>query len=92
MERFFSHQNIERYRKLLGIATDEPQRRLIFKLLAAQVHTIEMDANSSLRVRVERRATNTLGGCTGMAIFTREVFRACLLVRRSGQSRRNEPR
>ncbi len=54
MERFFSQQNIERYRKLLDISTDEPQRRLIFKLLAAQAHTVKMDINSSLRVRVER--------------------------------------
>jgi hypothetical protein len=38
MERFYSQQNIERYRKLLDIATDEPQRRLIFKLLAAHIH------------------------------------------------------
>jgi hypothetical protein len=37
MQRFFSQQNIERYRKLLGTSTDEPERRLIFKLLAAQV-------------------------------------------------------
>jgi hypothetical protein len=54
MERFFSQQNIERYRKLLDISTDEPQRRLIFKFLAAQAHTIHMDA-SSLTVRVQRR-------------------------------------
>jgi hypothetical protein len=53
MERFFSQQNIEHYRKLLDISTDEPERRLIFKLLAAQ--TIQMDKNSSLTVRVERR-------------------------------------
>ena len=53
MERFSSQQNIERYRKLLDISTDEPERRLIFKLLAAQ--TIQMDKNSSLTVRVERR-------------------------------------
>jgi len=53
MERFFSQQNIERYRKLLDISTDEPQRRLIFKALAAQV--IQMDANNTLHVRVERR-------------------------------------
>ena len=52
MERFFSHQNIERYRKLLDISTDEPQRRLIFKALAAQV--IQMDANNTLHVRIER--------------------------------------
>ena len=55
MERFFSQQNIERYRKLLDISTSEPERRLIFKLLAAQGHTIHMDPNSSLKVRVERR-------------------------------------
>jgi hypothetical protein len=54
MERFFSQQNIERYRKLLDISTDEPQRRLIFELLAAQAHTIHMDA-SNLTVRVQRR-------------------------------------
>jgi hypothetical protein len=53
MERFFSQQNIERYRKLLDDSTDEPERRLILKLLAAQ--TIQMDANRSLTVRVERR-------------------------------------
>jgi hypothetical protein len=55
MERFFSQQNIEHYRKLLDTSTDEPQRRLIFKLLAAQAHAVQMDANSSLTVRVERR-------------------------------------
>ena len=53
MERFFSQQNIDRYRKLLDISTDEPERRQIFELLAAQ--TIQMDANRSLTVRVERR-------------------------------------
>jgi hypothetical protein len=36
MERFFSQQNIERYRKLFDISTDERQRRLIFKLLAEE--------------------------------------------------------
>ena len=55
MERFFSQQNIERYRKLRDISTDEAERRLIFKLLKAQARTIHVDANSSLRVRVERR-------------------------------------
>lgn len=56
MERFFSQQNIERYRKLLDVSTDEPQRRLIFKALAAQAHTIHMDATSStLSVRVQQR-------------------------------------
>jgi hypothetical protein len=53
MERFFSQQNIERYRKLIDLSTNEPQRRLIFKLLAVQA--IQMDASSSLTVRVERR-------------------------------------
>jgi hypothetical protein len=53
MERFFSQQNIERYRKLSDISTDEPERQLIFKSLAAQA--IQMDANRSLTVRVERR-------------------------------------
>ena len=55
MERFFSQQSIERYRKLFDMSTDEPQRRLIFKLLAVQVHTMQTGANSELRVQVERR-------------------------------------
>jgi hypothetical protein len=52
MERFFSPQNIEHYRKLLDISTDEPERRLLFELLAVQA--IQMDTRS-LTVRVERR-------------------------------------
>jgi rubrerythrin len=36
MERFVSQQNIEQYRKLLDLSTDEPQRRMIFKLLAEE--------------------------------------------------------
>ena len=35
MERFVIQQNIERYRKLLD-TTDEPQRRVIFKLLTEE--------------------------------------------------------
>jgi hypothetical protein len=53
MERFFSRQNIERYRKLLDISTDEPERRRIFNVLKTQAHTIQMD--NTLHVRVERR-------------------------------------
>jgi hypothetical protein len=52
MERFFSQQNIERYRKLLDISTDEPERRRILKVLKAQAHSIHMD--NTLHVRVER--------------------------------------
>ncbi len=58
MERFFSQQNIERYRKLLDISTDKPQRRLIFEWLAAQVRTMRTAATSELRVRVEQRGEN----------------------------------
>jgi hypothetical protein len=36
MERFVSQQNIERYRKLLDISTNELERRTIFKLLAEE--------------------------------------------------------
>jgi rubrerythrin len=36
MERFVSQQNIERYRKLLDISTNETERRMIFKLLAEE--------------------------------------------------------
>jgi hypothetical protein len=36
MEQFVSQQNIERYRKLLDVSIDEPQRRVIFKLLAEE--------------------------------------------------------
>lgn len=53
MQRFFSQQSIERYRKLLDTSTDEPERRRIFKLLAAQA--MQMGADTSLTVRVERR-------------------------------------
>ena len=54
MERFFSQQSIERYRKLFDISIDEPQRRLIFKLLAVQAHTMHLEADGELRVRVAR--------------------------------------
>ena len=36
LDFFVTQQNIERYRKLSDIATDEPQRRLIFRLLAEE--------------------------------------------------------
>ena len=36
LERFFSQLNIQRYRKLPDKSTDEPERRLIFKLLAEE--------------------------------------------------------
>jgi hypothetical protein len=36
LERFFNQQNIERYRKLFDKSTNEPERRLIFKLLAEE--------------------------------------------------------
>ena len=36
MERFIRQQNIERYRRLIDISTDEAQRRVIFKLLAEE--------------------------------------------------------
>jgi hypothetical protein len=36
MERFVSQQNIERYRRLLDVFTDETQRRVVFKLLAEE--------------------------------------------------------
>jgi hypothetical protein len=55
MDRFFSPQNIERYRKLRDISTDEPERQLIFRLLRAQTNAFHMDARSGLRVRVEQR-------------------------------------
>jgi hypothetical protein len=45
MERFFSPQNIEYYRKLLNISTEEPERRLLFELLpggAGAVHRSEI--------------------------------------------------
>ena len=58
MERVFSQQNIEHYRKLLDISTDKPQRRLIFKWLAAQAHTMRTAATSELRIRVEQRGEN----------------------------------
>ena len=53
VDRFYSQQNIELYRKLFDRATDEPQRRLLFNMLAAQAHT--MAENEPLRVHVEPR-------------------------------------
>jgi hypothetical protein len=37
LDHFVTHQNIERYRKLSDIATDEPQRRVIFRLLSEEL-------------------------------------------------------
>jgi hypothetical protein len=53
MDRFYSQQNIKLYRKLFDRSTDEPQRRLLFNILAAQAHT--MAENEPLRVHVEPR-------------------------------------
>jgi hypothetical protein len=53
MERFFSPQNIERYRKLLDISTGESQRRMILKYLSAQ--ELAMRSALELKVRVEPR-------------------------------------
>ena len=53
MERFFSTQNIERYRKLLDISTAEPERRMILKSLSAQ--ELAMRSAPELEVRVEPR-------------------------------------
>ena len=38
MERFFSQQSIELYRKLLDMSADQSQRGRIFKFLGAQAH------------------------------------------------------
>jgi hypothetical protein len=55
MERVFSQQSIELYRKLLDLSNDQPQRRLIFKFLEAQAHMMQMGATTELRVKIERR-------------------------------------
>ena len=36
MERFVIQQNIERYRRLLDVFTDDPQRRVIITLLTEE--------------------------------------------------------
>ena len=54
MERFFSQQSIELYRKLLDMSADQSQRGRIFKFLGAQAHMLQMGANTELRVKVER--------------------------------------
>ena len=77
MERFFSQDNIERYRKLFDMSTDEPQRRLMFELLAVQAHTMQMGVNSELIVRFRTaRVTNTPGSFAVMAIFNPVKFSA----------------
>jgi hypothetical protein len=53
MERFFSPQNIERYRKLRDISTGEPERRMILKSLSGQ--ELAMRSAPELKVRVEPR-------------------------------------
>ena len=58
MERFFSQQSIELYRKLLDMSADQFQRRPIFKFLGAQAHSMRTAATSELRVRVEQRGEN----------------------------------
>ena len=55
MERFFSQQSIELYRKLLDLSNDQPQRRLILKFLEAQAQMMQMGAMTELRVQIERR-------------------------------------
>ncbi len=54
MERFFSQQSIELYRKLLDMSANQSQRGRIFKFLGAQAHMLQMGANTELRVKVER--------------------------------------
>lgn len=58
MDRFYSHQSIELYRKLFDRSTDESQRRPILKFLAAQAHAIQMGTTGELRVRVEQHGDN----------------------------------
>jgi hypothetical protein len=48
MERFFSQQSIELYRKLLDTSAAESQRRPIFKFLAIQADAMQMGANTEL--------------------------------------------
>jgi hypothetical protein len=89
MERFFSQRNIERHRQLLAVSTDKPERRLIFKVLAAQARTLQMDANSSLTVRVERRGDKYTWELHRDGHFHPVKFSAPVVpVRRSGQNRR----
>ncbi len=53
MDRFYSQQNVQLYRKLLDRSTDEPQRRRLLNMLAAHAHT--MAEHKPLRVHVEPR-------------------------------------
>ena len=50
MERFFSQQSIELYRKLFDTSADQSQRGRIFKFLGAQAHMLQIGANTELRV------------------------------------------
>jgi hypothetical protein len=58
---------------LLSITFNVLDGRLIFKLLAAQVHTIRLEWAPTVASEFEATGAgiNTLGACTGMAIFTR---------------------
>ena len=82
MERFFSQQNIERYRKLLDISTDEPQRRMIFQPMqhTARTGSVRPSDNNHLAELMK------LFGCAGLiAPWDTETFgnRMGELVRRA---------
>lgn len=53
MERFVSQQNIERYRKLVDLSTDEPQRRIIFELLAEEQNKLDRQGERLATPRFE---------------------------------------
>jgi hypothetical protein len=41
LDRFVARQNIDRYRRLGDTATDEAQRRMIFRILAEELEKLK---------------------------------------------------
>ena len=50
LDHFVTHQNIERYRRLSDIATDEPQRRLILRLLTEELEKFKQFGRNPVAV------------------------------------------
>ena len=72
VDRFYSQQNIELYRKLFDRATDEPHRRLLFDVLAVQ--TRGMVESERLEFTSSGAAINIFGSFAALAIFGRSSF------------------
>jgi hypothetical protein len=93
MDRFYSQRNVERYRKLTDVSTDEAERGLILASLAGQADMMRMAADNELRVRVEQRGDRYLwqlhrNGHYQLVKFSAPVYRSEEAARASGSEAR----